>query len=1216
MANTNKYPFRRNLYIILTLTGLVCLFVAVNYLIIIPQQQDWFNKKAFRILQDQTNDFAEMVTGYATYYKNYADTPTKKMEWKEGFNDPVVFMQSLKSSFDSYNTNKKDTAKLRVLFIPDSVKFINSKSPDEPFYKNLGDFIQPIQSMHERIFEHVLLVKHDTLKRDEVLLYRSPNLALDYDYINLDSVLKKGPLHLSSITDIVVNGVPYKMFLCPFKYSDQTFILGGLLSSRTYRQSLTASSYPVIITIASLVILIIISFPFLKIYFLSRRENINITDVRTLVAAFLLGPSFFVLLLGTGYMYTLGDKRTTELLASLHTSVQRNFYGELDSVVKQMREFDKLMDTAKFSKKDDSSSMGHYDAMVNYWQEYKKGRKGKRTYSFSDLYFYPATYKNMDAVTWTDSIGRMIAKWSFIDTPFSYLSLRERQYFKDVRDGNLIALPNHPTKDSFAIQPTISWATGGYTINISARSKAGFKSDNETLNAKMILISANMYSVFNPVTPKGFGFCIVDGRGNTLFHSESSRSMHENILKETDGNDELLKAIRHKDSVYINNITLYGLSVKMMVTPMKNLRYYMISYYQNREQNLFVFHIAAFTFFCTLTLFAAFLVFLLAYYISDPKPSRLLFEPGNPDWMMPKPSKANYYKQLILFELLLLGFVTVLFLFAKQFNTLAFTLVDVAIFLPFLTITGYYIIKNNLYNNKPDHSVRAFFVLNKKILLFYLFTLLIFLLLRKYLIGSSNLKNISIAALISICLLAFFFTAIFKKDSAQSTEQDRANYLQYFTFATFLAVVIMSIIPTTGFMYYAFNKELPLQIKTRQLYLSENIERKTRDVDYSRKKRKWSFHPGSNDSLAMAYDRYQDSLKYSTNYGIYAGYSRVNMDTFHLSQKDQSNNRLYRLVTNYLFLPADHLDFVSDSPYYYYWFPDTLFTTNLKYGIYDTLHKNNAVRITNNSPKAFVFFSLFKTDKAYVAWLYLIAAILFVAIHFFLIRSLAKKIFLLGYFRNFEPDNDWLYEHLSTDKKVNDKVIMPAQTNMSRQSFDHYVESIIEEEEKNIANDKDGYDSILKRQFMLEKSYDRLWSECSTEEKFILYDYALDGFTNYKNTDFLFRLCMKGLLRIDEDGQLRIITYSFRNYLIAKTGTDEINQLKRDMNIGGTWSSLRSVFYFLLFGIAVFLIVTQQEIVTTRLLVIIPALATLLPQIIKLFDKGGSTVSSADTKSG
>jgi hypothetical protein len=263
-----------------------------------------------------------------------------------------------------------------------------------------------------------------------------------------------------------------------------------------------------------------------------------------------------------------------------------------------------------------------------------------------------------------------------------------------------------------------------------------------------------------------------------------------------------------------------------------------------------------------------------------------------------------------------------------------------------------------------------------------------------------------------------------------------------------------------------------------------------------------------------------------------------------------------------------------------------------------------------------VFFNLFNTSRAFLAWLYLVIGLLFIGIHFFLIRSLAKKIFLLGYFRNFEPEYDWLYEQLSTDRKVGWKVVMPAQTNMSRHSFDHYVKNIIAEEEANIENDQDGYDSILKRQFMLEKSYDRLWAECSTEEKFILYDYALDGFTNYKNTDFLYRLCVKGLLRIDEDGQLRIITYSFRNYLIAKTGTDEINRLKQDMNIGGTWSSLRNVFYFLLFGIAVFLIVTQQEVVTTKLIVIIPALATLLPQIIKLFDRAGPTGSSSDTKSG
>ena len=75
----------------------------------------------------------------------------------------------------------------------------------------------------------------------------------------------------------------------------------------------------------------------------------------------------------------------------------------------------------------------------------------------------------------------------------------------------------------------------------------------------MITLSSSMYSVCNPVMPRGYNFCIVNDTGAILFHSQTSRSLHENLFDETGANLDVRNAIIHKDSVLITGVMIYGI---------------------------------------------------------------------------------------------------------------------------------------------------------------------------------------------------------------------------------------------------------------------------------------------------------------------------------------------------------------------------------------------------------------------------------------------------------------------------------------------------------------------------------------------------------------------------------------------------------------------------------------------------------------------------------
>src|SRR4051812_6315752 len=110
----------------------------------------------------------------------------------------------------------------------------------------------------------------------------------------------------------------------------------------------------------------------------------------------------------------------------------------------------------------------------------------------------------------------------------------------------------------------------------------------------------------------------------------------------------------------------------------------------------------------------------------------------------------------------------------------------------------------------------------------------------------------------------------------------------------------------------------------------------------------------------------------------------------------------------------------------------------------------------------------------------------------------------------------------------------------------------------------------------------------------------------------LYNLYKKGLLVKEEDGNIALMTKSFRNFLITKQGSEEVKRLSSQRK-QGSWSTLRTVFYIILFAIAIFLFISQEE-ASKRLITILTSFGALLPAILRLFDK--STFSTPATSKG
>ena len=92
------------------------------------------------------------------------------------------------------------------------------------------------------------------------------------------------------------------------------------------------------------------------------------------------------------------------------------------------------------------------------------------------------------------------------------------------------------------------------------------------------------------------------------------------------------------------------------------------------------------------------------------------------------------------------------------------------------------------------------------------------------------------------------------------------------------------------------------------------------------------------------------------------------------------------------------------------------------------------------------------------------------------------------------------------------------------------------------------------------------------------------------------------------------MTHSFRNYLVSKTGSDEVRRLKREISEGGTWGNLRTVLLIIIFLIVVFLFIVQED-VSKRVFAIVTSIGASIPFILKLFDRNLSGAGGREDSS-
>jgi hypothetical protein len=123
-------------------------------------------------------------------------------------------------------------------------------------------------------------------------------------------------------------------------------------------------------------------------------------------------------------------------------------------------------------------------------------------------------------------------------------------------------------------------------------------------------------------------------------------------------------------------------------------------------------------------------------------------------------------------------------------------------------------------------------------------------------------------------------------------------------------------------------------------------------------------------------------------------------------------------------------------------------------------------------------------------------------------------------------------------------------------------------------------------------------------EKFILYDFAKDGFTNYRTAWFIYKLKEAGLLLFRED-KLQFSDPAFREYVLQQSEDKNVQTFLKIARQKGSWQAFKVplMILFATFGLFIFL---TQDALYQKITGLAASFISMRPLLLSLFEKSNT----------
>lgn len=648
------------------ITGAGIILMTLYYIFFyMPAKEERINARYYRVLQRISENLNNNIEHYQFFIApNFAKQyNSDSLYWKSKTHTSGMWMDTVCKK-NQLHFNYPDN----TLHIPALVSRKNS-SKNTSLHTSIPseNILMPL--MRGDIFNNFMVLQRDSgsidpnlhnliFVTDDGKKSKSVNLVPQDTLNNLaiNSAWQK-PVSLN------IAGVPHMIFVVTQRVGPrEEWILIGAVNGERYDTERKAVPTHALTFVSITFAILFLGFPFLKIVLMSRQERLHKRDVVISVVSVFTGVALVVILILDGYAY-YGPDREKELrrLEKLNRKLSDNLVKEIKGLVSQLNSLDKLDKTHHYTYLQQVRlSPIKSDSIAPYYElrgvpVHSTDSVIANTDSIVENPDIPYELPHLDRVFWSDSAGSILQYLTTGATIDSVESIKNRDYLKAIKKGYTWNIQEQSEK--FYLQSISSLINGSKYAVVSTKSNR--KEMFFPSKPYMIALTTKLSSLHNPIIPPGYGFCIINDKGEVLFHQLENLNLNENLLEETEDDPVLAAALQARVPAHFVQ-DYQGGRQSLFVSPINQLPMFMVTYIDNeirRETNVYIILQTIVSF----LLYSFILLLMISLLIYGKKRlSKLSFSWLAFRWLWPDPDKSTQYlKCLAAFVITIFAFMAI-----------------------------------------------------------------------------------------------------------------------------------------------------------------------------------------------------------------------------------------------------------------------------------------------------------------------------------------------------------------------------------------------------------------------------------------------------------------------------------------------------------------------------------------------------------------------------
>ncbi|MGY2134414.1 cache domain-containing protein [Hymenobacter sp. HD11105] len=336
-------------------------------------------------------------------------------------------------------------------------------------------------------------------------------------------------IQVTRLVDFTIEGRPYKLFVEPVRLKGQTtWLLCGAVPAEQFRAEQWALPSGWLELTLIVILAGMLALPFLKVLLMSPRESLDSRDVYWCVASLVIGLAALMVVLLSPIVRDnvegpLMETQLRQLADSVETKVSQELSGisqAMDTVTQELR-----------ATTDKTPIVEKKEFPAPYLPAYTKLRPNSLNLTQSPQ---RRPWQTGDRMLWLDSAGNVVAKVAHDSSKF-LPNLSERNYFQDIVQRRGWQLEEN--NDTFVLASVFTFGRVGGKFPLVAQANPptdtlkGLALDRQP---KVRTYATALRSLTQPVLPPDYSFCLIDGRGEVQFHSDSLLSLSENLFADAE----------------------------------------------------------------------------------------------------------------------------------------------------------------------------------------------------------------------------------------------------------------------------------------------------------------------------------------------------------------------------------------------------------------------------------------------------------------------------------------------------------------------------------------------------------------------------------------------------------------------------------------------------------------------------------------------------------